>query len=143
MPPVDSSAPTPAPEQPTPDQTPTPVPEQPKKPGFWARLFGGGKKEQAPAPLVPADHESQTPSPQLDIETDRNTIPTDPAVGENALPGSEGGQLPPAADSFAPTAGMPQPQGDSAAAPTDPSAPADPAANEPANTQPTNPTQQQ
>ena len=52
MQPSDNSAPT-----------STPVPEQPKKPGFFARLFG--KKSSDPV-IVPAQHESQTPPPQLD-----------------------------------------------------------------------------
>ena len=97
MPPVDSSASTPAPEQtPAPDQTPAPVPEQPKKPGFFARLFGGGKKAAAPA--VPPNFESQTPAPQLDDAADRSVIsPVTPDVSpaEPTTLAGPSDQLPP------------------------------------------------
>ncbi len=83
MPPVDPSAATPAPEQtPAPDQAPAPVPEPPKKPGFFARLFGGGKKVAAPA--VPANFESQ-PEPQVgDVPP---ALPTESPVA--GVPGAE------------------------------------------------------
>lgn len=95
MPPVDPSATTPAPEQtPAPDQAPAPVPEPPKKPGFFARLFGGGKKAAAPA--VPANFESQTPEPQLDDAADRTIVtPATPAVGDVATPSDPAEQTPP------------------------------------------------
>lgn len=75
MPPADNATPT-----------PVPTPEEPKKPGFFARLFGGGKKVAAPA--VPENHESQTPPPQLDDTSDSSPATsivapanTDPLTG--------------------------------------------------------------
>ena len=102
MPPVDPSAATPAPEQaPAPGQTPAPVPEQPKKPGFFARLFGGGKKAAAPA--VPPNFESQTPAPQLDDADRTMTPPVTPEVSSPVDPGATlngpSEQFPPTTDS--------------------------------------------
>ncbi|USN96528.1 MAG: hypothetical protein H6797_05700 [Candidatus Nomurabacteria bacterium] len=52
----------------------TPAPQEPKK-GFFARLFGGGKKKEAAGPVVPPAHESLTPEPQLDdVQAD---VPSD------------------------------------------------------------------
>ena len=60
------------------NNTPAPAPQEPKK-GFFARLFGGGKKTDASAATVPPTHESQTPSPQLDdVQTD---APSDGSIG--------------------------------------------------------------
>lgn len=110
MPPVDPSASTPAPEQtPAPDQVPAPVPEPPKKPGFFARLFGGGKKATAPA--VPANFESQTPEPQLDDATDRTMAPpVVPVADDTAAPSGPGEQLPPTLDVPPTTEGPSEPQ---------------------------------
>lgn len=53
MPPADSNTP------------PVPTPQEPKK-GFFAKLFGLGKKSSDKDSVVPVVHESQTPPPQLD-----------------------------------------------------------------------------
>ena len=138
MPPVDTGAPTPAPENqaPTPDQTP--APEQPKQLGFWARLFGGGKKEAPVAPTIPADHESQTPPPQLDIETDRSTVPE---VSEPVAFGNESTPSTPAPNDLSGASNVPTPQvGDvPVAGPTIVGGSTDPAVSD--DTQPTNPSQ--
>jgi len=46
-----------------------PAPQEPKK-GFFAKLFGGGKKKGASESVVPSAHESQTPPPQLNDTQD-------------------------------------------------------------------------
>lgn len=64
MPPADNNTPA------------APTPQEPKK-GFFAKLFGLGKKKDNTAPVVPPLHESQTPPPQLDDTQD----PASPGEG--------------------------------------------------------------
>lgn len=64
MPPADSNTP------------PVPTPQEPKK-GFFAKLFGLGKKSSDASAAVPSAHESQTPPPQLDDTQD----PASPGAG--------------------------------------------------------------
>lgn len=66
MPPVDNNTPA------------TPLPQEPKK-GFFAKLFGMGKKSETSSSVVPPAHESQTPAPQLSDTQDPST------PGEGAL----------------------------------------------------------
>lgn len=66
MPPVDNNTPA------------TPLPQEPKK-GFFAKLFGLGKKNNPSSSVVPPAHESQTPAPQLNDTQDPAT------PGEGAL----------------------------------------------------------
>ena len=84
MPPADNNTPA------------APTPQEPKK-GFFAKLFGLGKKKDNSAPVVPPLHESQTPPPQLDDTQD----PASPGEGAVQSVVSE-----PPVDSVAPGVGV-------------------------------------
>lgn len=70
MPPTDTTTPSAA--------APEPTPQPPKKLGFWAKLFG--KKE---APVAPQPQPSLTPEPRLDEPTgsvSQPVVPVGPAA---------------------------------------------------------------